>query len=66
MDWKELHKTKPYDFYILPNIIRVIRSRRMKLTGYVACKGERRGVYRVWCGNLRERDLLGDLVVDGY
>jgi hypothetical protein len=27
--------------------------------------GERRGVYRVWVGNLRERDHLGDPCVDG-
>jgi hypothetical protein len=33
--------------------------------GHVECrnKGERRGVYRYWCGNLRERDYLEDQVV---
>jgi len=43
----------------------VIKSRRMRWEGHVARKGERRGVYRVRWGNLRERDHLGDPGVDG-
>jgi len=35
------------------------------LAGNTACVGSKRGVYRVWCGNLRERDNLEDLGVDG-
>jgi len=31
-----------------PNIVRVIKSRRMRCAGYVARMGERRGVYRVF------------------
>jgi len=44
----------------LPNIVRVIKSRRMKWVGHVACMRERRGVYRVLGGggNLRGRDHL--------
>jgi len=37
----------------------------MRLAGYVASMGERRVVYRVWWGNLRERDHLGDPDVGG-
>jgi len=37
----------------------------MGLAGHVARIGERRGVYSFWCGNLRERDHLGDPGVDG-
>ena len=40
----------------LSNIFRVIKSRRMKLAEQVACMGERRGVYRILWGILRERD----------
>jgi hypothetical protein len=43
----------------------MIKSRRMRWTGNVASMGERRGVYRVLVGKLRERDHLGDKGVDG-
>jgi len=41
----------------LSNIIWVTKSRRMKWTGLVARMADRRGAYRVWCGNVRERAL---------
>ena len=37
----------------------------MRWARHVSRVGERRGVYRVWWGNLRERDDLGDPGVDG-
>ena len=46
-------------------IVQVIKSRRMSWVGHVARMGEKRGVYRVLWGNLRERDHLGDPDVDG-
>jgi len=42
------------DLYSLPNIVRVIKSRRMRWAGHVARMGEERGVYRVLGGNRRE------------
>ena len=47
-----------------PNIVQVIKL-RMRWTGHVARIGERRGIYRVLVGNLKERDRLGGLGVDG-
>jgi len=38
---------------------------RMIWAGQLARMGERRDLYRVWWGNLREIDHLGDLGVDG-
>ena len=41
-EWRGMHKEKHYDRYSLTNIIRVIRSGRMRWTGHVARTGERR------------------------
>jgi len=51
--------------YSSPNIVRVIKSRRMRWAGPVARMDEERGVYMVLVGNRRERDHWGDLGVDG-
>ena len=63
--WRKLHNGEVNDLYISPNIGWVIKSRRMRWAGYVARMGERRGVYRFWWGNFRERDHLGHSGVDG-
>jgi len=51
--------------YSSPNIVRKIKSRRMRWAGHVALMGVERAVYRFLCGNRRERDHWGDLGVDG-
>jgi hypothetical protein len=45
--WRKLHNDELHSLYSSPNIVWVIKSRRMKLVGHVACIGEGRGVYRV-------------------
>ena len=42
--------TFTFDMRVKSNIVRVIKSRRMRWAGHVARKGEERGVYRVWVG----------------
>ena len=42
-EWRRLHNDELYDLYSPPNIIRVIKSRRMRLAGHVASMGDRRG-----------------------
>ena len=49
-----------------PNIVRVIKSRRMRWAGHVACMGEERRCIGSWWGNQREGDHWGDLGVDGW
>ena len=49
-EWRKLHNEELNDLYCSPNIVRVIKSRRMRWVGHVACMGERRGVYRVLVG----------------
>jgi hypothetical protein len=63
-EWSRLHIEELNDLYSSPNIMRMMKSRRMGWDGHVARVEERRGVYRVWCGNL-EGDHLEDLGVDG-
>ena len=46
-EWRKLHNEELNNLYCSPNIVRVIKSRRMRLAGHVALIGERRGVYRV-------------------
>jgi hypothetical protein len=48
--WRKLHNDELHDLYSSPNIVRVIKSRRMRLAGHVARMGEGRGVYRVLVG----------------
>ena len=47
------------DLYSSPNIVRVIKSRRMRWAGHVARMGEERGVYRVLVGKPEGRRPLG-------
>ena len=64
--WRRLHNEELNDLYSSPNIVRVIKSRRMRWAGHVARMGEERGLYGVLVGNRRERDHWGDLGVDGW
>jgi hypothetical protein len=49
-EWRKLHNEELYDLYCSPNIIRVIKSRRMRWAGHIAIMGERKGVYMVLVG----------------
>ena len=46
-EWRKLHSEELNDLYSLPNIVRVVKSRRMRWAGHVARMGEDRGVHRV-------------------
>jgi hypothetical protein len=58
-EWRKLHNEELNDLYCSPNIVRVIKSRRMRWVGHVARMGERRGVYRVLVGKPEGKELLG-------
>ena len=65
-EWRRLHNEELNDLYPSPNIVRVIKSRRMRWAGHVARMGEVRGCVGSWWGNRREGDHWGDLGLDGW
>jgi len=58
-EWRRLHNEELNELYSSPNIVRVIKSRRMRWAGHVASMGEVRGVYRVLVGKPEGRGPLG-------
>jgi hypothetical protein len=57
--WRNLHNDVLHNLYSLLNIVRVIKSRRMRWAGHVACMGEGRGVYGVLVGRPKGKRPLG-------
>jgi len=58
-EWRKLHNEELNDLYSTPNIVQVIKSRRMRWAGHIASMGEGRGVYRVLVGKPEGRRPLG-------
>jgi transcription termination factor 2 len=56
--WRKLHN-ELHRLYSSPDILRVIKSRRMRWAGHVARMGEGRGVYRVLVGRPEGKRPLG-------
>jgi len=56
-EWRKLYNEELNDLYFLPNIVRVVKSRRMRWAGHVACMGEDRGVHRVLVGKPEGEDI---------
>jgi len=57
--WKTLHSNELHDVYSAPNIIRVLRSRRMRWAGHVECLQKMRNAYRVLVGKPEGKKPLG-------
>jgi hypothetical protein len=57
--WRKLHNDELHSLYSSTNIVRVIKSRRMRWAGHVACMGEGRVVYSVFVGRTEGKRPLG-------
>ena len=64
-EWRKLHNAELNDMYSSSNIVRVIKSRRMRLAWHLARMGKGEAYTGFWWGNLRGRQDLEDLGVDG-
>jgi hypothetical protein len=59
VEWRNLHNEELNDLYFLPNIVRVVKSRRMRWAVHVARMEENRVVHRVLVGKPEGKRLLG-------
>jgi hypothetical protein len=63
--WRKLHNDELHSLYSSPNIVRMIKSRRMRWAGHVACKGRGEVFTGFWLGGPKVRDHWEDLGVGG-
>ena len=63
-EWRRMNDEELNDLYPSPKVVRVLKSRRMRWAGDVACMGGERGCIGSWWENRRERAHWGDLGVD--
>jgi hypothetical protein len=57
--WRKLHNDELHVLYSTPNIVRVIKSGRMRWAGHMAHMGEGRGAYRILVGRPEGKRALG-------
>jgi hypothetical protein len=65
-EWRKLHNEELHNLYSSPNIVRVMKSRRMSWAGHVARMGRAEVYTGFWWGNLKERDHWSDPGVNGW
>jgi len=60
-EWRKLHNEELSDLYSLPNIVRLVKSGRMRWAWHVAGMGERRGGHSILVGKPEGKRALGRL-----
>jgi hypothetical protein len=56
--WRGLHNEDLHNLYASPNVVRVIKQRRMRWAGHVACIGEMRNAYKILVGETEGKRSL--------
>jgi hypothetical protein len=54
--WRKLYNAELHYLYSSQNIIKMIKSKRIRCTGHVECTGEKKNSCRIWWENQKERD----------
>jgi hypothetical protein len=57
--WRRPHDEKLHNLYASPNIIRMIKSRRVRLSGHVVCMEDMRDMYKILLIKPEVKRLLG-------
>jgi hypothetical protein len=58
-DWRKLHNKELHNFYSSPNILTIIKSRKIRWTGHVARMGETRNAYSISVGKPEGKRPIG-------
>jgi hypothetical protein len=66
VEWRKLHNEELHDLYSSPNIIRIIKSRRMRWASHVARMGRKGTLIDYWWESQRERDHWEGQDVGGW
>jgi hypothetical protein len=53
--WRKLHNEELYDFHSSPNIVRMMKSRKMRWAGHATRMGEKRNAYGLWWESHKEK-----------
>jgi hypothetical protein len=64
-DWRRLHKKELHNLYASPNVIRLIKSRRMRRPGHVARTRQMRNAHRILFGKPEGKKNSEDVSIDG-
>jgi len=57
---EKMHNEELNDLYSSPNIVRVIKSRRIRWAGHVARMGKEKGLYKVSVGETGGKETTGE------
>jgi hypothetical protein len=58
-DWRRPHNEELHNLYASPYVVKVMKSRRVRRAGHVACMGEMRNAYKILVEKPERKTPLG-------